>query len=265
MSQQNILSILHENKAASAHTIARKLGISRQAVHRHLKSMLSKGLIIKEGDPPKVRYMTTDKVQKATNVTKQEYHITKQDRRSKNNQKSCVVWFTGFSGSGKSTLANALEHRLFEMSKNTYVLDGDNVRHGLNKDLTFSAKDRTENIRRVGEVSTLMVDAGMFVMTAFISPYASDRNMVRSLLDKEEFLEVFVDCPIDVCEERDVKGLYKKARKGIIKDFTGIDAPYEAPESPEIIVATDTHSIDECINQIIEYMEKNEYFAGATA
>ena len=263
MSKQEILAVIHENNAASVALISRRLGISRQAIHRHIQQLLDEEVIKKEGKPPKVRYMDTDNMQKSTNVVKQDYHVTKADRQAKNQQKSCVVWFTGLSGSGKSTLANALERRLFEMGKNTYVLDGDNIRHGLNKDLTFSAKDRTENIRRIGEVANLMVDGGMFVMTAFISPYIADRNMVRSLLENDEFIEVFVDCPIEVCEQRDVKGLYEKARKGIIKDFTGIDAPYEAPERAEVVVKTDQHSIDECVDQIVEYMQQNEYFKEA--
>ena len=258
----DILPILHENRRASAQTLSRKLGISRQSVHKYLKALLSEGLITKTGQPPKVTYMASKSLNKSTNVVMQEYHVTKEDRRSKNDQRSCVIWFTGYSGSGKSTLANAVESRLFEMGKNTYVLDGDNVRHGLNKDLTFSAKDRTENIRRIGEVSSLMVDAGLFVMTAFISPYASDRNMVRSLLGDGEFLEVYVKCPLNICEERDVKGLYKKARKGIIKDFTGVDAPYEEPENPEVVIETDKNDVEESVDQIIDYMIKNEYFAG---
>lgn len=260
MSKASVLNVIHENGVASASVIARKLDISRQAVHKHLTQLLEEGDIKKIGEAPKAKYMAAEDKPKSKHIVKQEYHITKEDRQRKNDQKSCVVWFTGLSGSGKSTLANALERRLFEMHKNTYVLDGDNIRHGLNKDLSFSAKDRTENIRRIGEVSNLLVDAGLFVMTAFVSPYIADRNMVRNLLEADEFVEVYVKCPLNVCEERDVKGLYEKARKGIIKDFTGIDAPYEAPENPEIIVETDKKSIDQCIDQIVDYMQENEYF-----
>lgn len=191
----------------------------------------------------------------------QSYTISKAERRSKNEQRSAVVWFTGFSGSGKSTLANALERRLFELGKNTYVLDGDNVRRGLNSDLGFSEDDRTENIRRIGEVSALMVDAGLFVLTAFISPYQADRDSVRKLVEADEFIEVFVSCPLEVCEQRDVKGLYEKARSGEIKEFTGVSAPYEEPANPEIIVKTNEHSVDECVEQIISYMKTNDYMS----
>lgn len=254
-----IVSLLQENNVMSADSLSKKLDISRQAVHKSLKQLIESNQVIKKGNPPKTLYMAHPQQPKSTNIVKQDYHITKIERRNKNAQRSAVIWFTGLSGSGKSTLANAVERRLFEMGKNTYVLDGDNVRHGLNKDLTFSAKDRTENIRRIGEVSHLMVDAGLFVLTAFISPYISDRNMVRSLVDKDEFIEVFVSCPLKVCEERDIKGLYEKARKGQIKNFTGIDAPYEQPEQPEVVVKTDQHSIEECVDQIVAYMEEKEY------
>lgn len=257
--QVNILSIIEENNFASADLISRRLGISRQAVHKHLKQLIDGSNIIKKGKPPKTTYMSNPNNTKSTNIVMQDYNITKQERRMRTGQKSAIVWFTGLSGSGKSTLANAVERRLFEMDKSTYVLDGDNVRHGLNKDLTFSAKDRAENIRRIGEVSGLMIDSGLFVLTAFISPYIADRNMVRSLVEKDEFIEVFVKCPLKVCEERDVKGLYEKARKGQIKDFTGIDAPYEQPESPEIVVETDKNSIEECVDKIVAYMTDKEY------
>jgi adenylylsulfate kinase len=164
--------------------------------------------------------------------------ITKQDRHRMNGHKSAILWYTGLSGAGKSTLANKVEEKLFERGIHTYVLDGDNIRHGLNKGLGFSTEDRKENIRRIGEVSKLFVDAGAFVSTAFISPYREDRDMVRQLVNDGEFIEIFVNAPLDVCEERDPKGLYKKARAGEIRNFTGIDDPYEAPENAELIIYT---------------------------
>ena len=187
---------------------------------------------------------------KATNVTWHDQHVTKADRARLKKQRPCIVWFTGLSGSGKSTIANALEQRLHADGYHTYLLDGDNVRHGLNKDLGFSAEDRVENIRRIGEVAKLFVDAGMIVLTAFISPYRGDRQMVRDLVGDGEFIEVFVDTPLDVCEERDPKGLYAKARAGVIKDFTGIDAPYEAPERPEVCMDTSSRSVDEIVEML---------------
>jgi len=175
-------------------------------------------------------------LEKSTNVVWHEQAILKEDRRKQNGHNSFVLWFTGLSGSGKSTLANALAARLYNDGVRNYVLDGDNVRHGLNKDLGFSEEDRTENIRRIGEVAKLFVDSGQVVLTAFISPFQEDRKLVRDLLEDKEFIEVYVKCPIETCEERDPKGLYEKARQGIIKDFTGISSPYEEPESPEITV-----------------------------
>lgn len=178
--------------------------------------------------------------------------IQREQRAAAKSQRPGVVWFTGLSGAGKSTLANALDSRLHSQGNHTYLLDGDNVRHGLNKDLGFSSKDRVENIRRIGEVAKLFVDAGLIVSTAFISPFRADRKMVRSLFEPGEFIEVFVDAPLKVCEQRDPKGLYKKARDGIIKDFTGIDSPYEPPQSAEIVVNTDSATIDQCIDEIMD-------------
>ena len=155
---------------------------------------------------------------------------------SLNQQRPCVIWFTGLSGSGKSTIANELEKKLFEIGKRTYILDGDNLRHGLNNDLGFSEQDRVENIRRVAEVAKLMVDAGLIVLATFISPYRSDRQAARELFEEGEFIEIFVDTPLDLCESRDPKGLYKKARQGLIKNFTGIDSPYEQPTKAEITI-----------------------------
>jgi adenylylsulfate kinase len=195
--------------------------------------------------------------QKATNVVWHQGNISKEDRERLNNQRGVCIWFTGLSGSGKSTIANEVQTMLFERGNLTYVLDGDNIRHGLNKDLGFSPKDRTENIRRIGEVGKLFVDAGIIVMTAFISPYREDRNSARNLMKNGEFIEVYVECDLEVCEQRDVKGLYQKAREGVIPEFTGISAPYEAPENPELVINT-ARQTDEKINaqRVIEYLEE---------
>jgi len=185
--------------------------------------------------------------------------ITRKARELSRGHKGVTIWLTGLSGSGKSTIAHSLEEKLFERGIATYVLDGDNIRFGLNKDLGFSREDREENIRRIGEVAKLFVDAGIITITAFISPYRSDRDNVRSIHLKGDFIEVYVKCPIEICEQRDVKGLYKKARNGEIKGFTGIDAPYEEPETPEIVVDTAKESLDVSINKIINYLEQNAY------
>ncbi len=194
--------------------------------------------------------------QKATNITWHETTVTAEDREKLLNQKGCVIWFTGLSGSGKSTLANAVEHVLHQQRHHTYVLDGDNVRHGLNKNLGFSPEDREENIRRIGEVAKLFADAGTIVMTAFISPYRTDRDQARALIAEGRFVEVFVDCPLEVCEERDTKGLYKKARAGEIKEFTGISAPYESPLNPEVTVDSAELSIEACAEAVISALVK---------
>jgi len=186
-------------------------------------------------------------------------NIKKEDRQRQKGHKSVILWFTGLSGSGKSTLAHAVEEKLFEMGIHTYVLDGDNIRTGLNRDLGFSAEDREENIRRIGEVAKLFVDAGIVTLTAFISPYKKDRELVRNLVEEGEFIEIYVKCPLEICEQRDVKGLYKKARAGIIKNFTGIDDPYEEPENPEIIVETDKETLGESVNKIINYLKEHGY------
>jgi adenylylsulfate kinase len=188
--------------------------------------------------------------------------ITKEDRRLLNGHSSFILWFTGLPSSGKSTLANKTEERLFKAGIRTYVLDGDNIRTGLNKNLGFSKEDREENIRRIGEVAKLFVDAGVVVLTAFISPYIKDREMVRNLVEDGEFIEIYVKCPLEVCEKRDVKGLYEKARKGIIKQFTGVDDPYEEPENPEIVIETDKVGIEESVDIIIEYLEKKGKLLG---
>ncbi len=194
-------------------------------------------------------------IQKATNITWHEGHITKADRENVLNQKGVVLWFTGLSSSGKSTIARELESILFDRGHLAYVLDGDNVRHGLNKNLGFSPEDRTENIRRIGEVAKLFADAGLITITAFISPYREDRNAARTLMGEGEFIEIFLDTPLSVCEERDPKGLFKKARAGQIKEFTGISAPYEAPDNPEIRIDTSSLTIRECASEVILYLE----------
>ncbi|BCN92761.1 adenylyl-sulfate kinase [Thiomicrorhabdus immobilis] len=193
------------------------------------------------------------------NIVWHDHHVSRAERSEMKNQTPCILWFTGLSGSGKSTVANAVENLLFQMAKHTYLLDGDNVRHGLNKGLSFSEVDRVENIRRVGEVAKLFSDAGLIVLTAFISPFAADRNMVREMTRPGEFIEVFIDTPLATCEQRDPKGLYKKARAGEIKDFTGIDSPYEAPSNPEIRIVNDGISIDNAAQQVIDYLKENKY------
>lgn len=191
-------------------------------------------------------------LRRAQNVHWQETDITREARASLKNQKPAVLWFTGLSGSGKSTIANVVEKKLHRMNRHTFLLDGDNVRHGLNKDLGFTDADRIENIRRVGEVARLLTDSGQIVITAFISPFRAEREMVRNMIPEGEFMEVFVDTPLSVAEERDVKGLYKKARSGELKNFTGIDSPYEAPEKPEIRIDTTKMTPDEAADLIIE-------------
>jgi adenylylsulfate kinase len=184
-----------------------------------------------------------------------QYRITRADRAALNRHKALAVWFTGLSGAGKSTLANALEVELVKMGIHTYILDGDNIRSGLNADLDFSESGRTENIRRIGEVTNLFVDAGIVVLSAFISPFRKDRESVRQIVGAENFVEVFVDCPLEICEQRDVKGLYKKARAGEIKNFTGIDSPFEAPINPDVYVNTHEQSLQECLDLLINYFK----------
>lgn len=198
-------------------------------------------------------------MRQSKNIIWHETEVTKEEREALMQHKSAILWFTGLSGSGKSTISVALEKKLYEQNIHTYRLDGDNVRHGLNNNLGFSPDDRTENIRRVGEVSKLMIDAGLFTLAAFISPYRRDRDQVRGLVNPNEFLEVYVDASLETCEARDPKGLYKKARLGEIKEFTGIDAPYEEPIDPEIIIDTNKLSIDESVEAIINYLKDNNY------
>ena len=189
------------------------------------------------------------------NIVAQIHDITKSDRNNLTGNNSFVIWFTGLSGSGKSTLANNLEKKLLSEGILTYILDGDNIRGGLNKDLDFTENGRVENIRRIGEVAKLMTDAGVVVLTAFISPFKEDRNTVRRLLNDGEFIEIYVKCDLNTCEERDVKGLYSKAREGKIKNFTGIDSPYEEPVNPEITVDTSVMNINDCVETIYKYIE----------
>ncbi|MDQ1338044.1 MAG: Adenylyl-sulfate kinase [Campylobacterota bacterium] len=195
----------------------------------------------------------------SNNIVWHNSHLSKEQRSNLKNQKPCILWFTGLSGSGKSTLANALEVKLFELGFHTYLLDGDNVRHGLNVDLGFDDKARVENIRRVGEVAKLFVDSGTIIITAFISPFISDRAQVRALVKEDEFIEIFVDTPLEVCESRDPKGLYKKARAGEIKNFTGIDSPYEKPLKPEVHIINDKIEFNENIDIIVKYLKTNGY------
>jgi adenylylsulfate kinase len=191
---------------------------------------------------------------RATNITWHETHVTRSDRELLLGQKGTTVWLTGLSGSGKSTVAVAAEKALLERGRVAYVLDGDNIRHGLNKNLGFSPEDRTENIRRIGEVARLFTDAGLIVFASFISPYRADRDLVRSIHDPGRFVEVHVAADLAICEERDVKGLYRKARAGEIPEFTGISAPYEAPEKPELVLRTDRQSVGESVDQILDYL-----------
>ncbi|MFT6419505.1 MAG: adenylylsulfate kinase [Porticoccus sp.] len=202
--------------------------------------------------------------QKATNVQWHHGEVTRDDRFQLMGQRGTTLWFTGLSGSGKSTVAVALESRLYEFGKLAYRLDGDNVRLGINKNLGFSAADRTENIRRIGEIAKLFADAGIISLSSFISPYRADRDAVRQLHKAAglDFIEVFVDCPLQEAEKRDPKGLYKKARAGEIKNFTGIDDPYEAPENPEIHLQTDQTTLAEEVDMIINYLKSHQFLAG---
>ncbi|MCC6206723.1 MAG: adenylyl-sulfate kinase [Gammaproteobacteria bacterium] len=191
---------------------------------------------------------------KSTNVVWHQATIDRQMRETMNGHKSAILWFTGLSGSGKSTLAHAVEDKLHKMKCRTFVLDGDNIRHGLCSDLGFSDEDRVENIRRIGEVSKLFIESGVIAMTAFISPFRADRERVRGLVMHGDFIEIYCKASLEVCEQRDVKGLYKKARAGEIKAFTGITSPYEAPENPEIIVETGADSLDKCADQVLDLL-----------
>jgi adenylylsulfate kinase len=194
---------------------------------------------------------------RSSNVKWHDGDIDREKREALMNQKGVCLWFTGLSGSGKSTLAREVEKALYEHGQLSYVLDGDNIRHGLNGDLGFSDKDRKENIRRIGEVSKLFVDAGLITLTAFISPFTKDREAVRHMLEEEQFIEIYVECSIEICEQRDVKGLYAKARKNEITAFTGISSPYEAPQNPEILVNTGEQNLEQSAQIIIDYLKSN--------
>lgn len=197
---------------------------------------------------------------KSDNVVWHQTAITRQDRNDLHNHESIIIWFTGLSGAGKSTLANALEQKLHATGCATIVLDGDNVRHGLCGDLSFSTDGREENIRRIGEMSKLFIDAGVIAITAFISPFRHDRRRVRNLVEEGDFIEVYCRCSLETCEKRDIKGMYKLARSGEIKEFTGISSPYEEPEQADITVDTDKHSIEECVNHIVAELEGLQIF-----
>jgi adenylylsulfate kinase len=192
------------------------------------------------------------------NIVWHDHRVSKAERKRLNNHQACIIWFTGLPSSGKSTIASEVEHQLYTKGIRTYLLDGDNVRHGLNRDLGFSPEDREENIRRIGEVAKLCVDAGMITLVAFISPYRKDRERVRTGVEAGEFVEVYVKCPVEVCEQRDAKGFYRKARKGEIKDFTGVSAPYEEPLKPEIILETEKLSVEESVKKILDYLKQRK-------
>lgn len=196
--------------------------------------------------------------QKATNITWHEHKVAREDRETLLKQKGVLLWFTGLSASGKSTVANEVTYQLHQMGKLTYVLDGDNIRHGLNKNLGFSPEDREENIRRISEVGNLFADAGLIATTAFISPYRKDRDFARQLLGEGRFIEIFVKASVDTCEKRDPKGLYQKAKKGEVKEFTGISAPYEEPLKPEIVLDADTMTIEAEVEMVMDYLKEKQ-------
>jgi adenylylsulfate kinase len=198
---------------------------------------------------------------KSKNITWHHGLVERGEREKRNKNKGVILWYTGLSGSGKSTIANEVEKKLFESGFHTYVLDGDNIRFGLNSNLGFSPEDRAENIRRIGEVAKLFVDAGIIVSTAFISPYREDRDRVRSIVEDGDMVEIFVQCDLTICEQRDAKGLYKKARAGEIKEFTGISAPYEEPADAELTIDSGKHSVEESAQMVIEYLRENEYLS----
>jgi len=200
---------------------------------------------------------------KSPNVKWHHATVTRARREVLNNHHGGILWFTGLSGAGKSTLAHAVEERLHGMQCRTFVFDGDNVRHGLCADLGFSAEDRTENIRRIGEMAKLFLEAGVISLTAFISPFRSDRERVRSLVPHGDFIEIYCRCPLEVCEERDVKGMYKRARAGEIKDFTGISSPYEEPDRAELVVDTSATNLDECVEMVVKLLRERMIISGS--
>ena len=190
------------------------------------------------------------------NVTWHRAAVTREMREKQNGHKSVIVWFTGLSSSGKSTIAHAVEEKLYEIGCRTFVFDGDNVRHGLNKNLGFSREDRKENIRRIGEMCKLFTEAGIIALTAFISPYSEDRNVIRQMVKDGDFIEIYCNCSLKVCESRDKKGIYERAKRGEIPEFTGISAPYEIPENPEIVIDTENTSLEECVDRVLEYLSE---------
>jgi adenylylsulfate kinase len=198
---------------------------------------------------------------KSKNLTWHDGQVNRTEREKMLGQKGCIIWLTGLSGSGKSTVAVAAEKLLHDQGRLTYILDGDNIRQGLNNNLGFSPEDRTENIRRIGEVAKLFADAGVIVFTAFISPYRSDRDQARDIMGQDDFIEVHVATDLETCEKRDAKGLYAKARKGEIPEFTGVSAPYEAPEKPELVIDTGGQAVDESAGELIAYLDKNGYLS----
>jgi adenylylsulfate kinase len=197
------------------------------------------------------------------NIFQQQSLISRQDRELQAGHKSVILWFTGLSGAGKSTLAHAVEKALFELHCRTFVIDGDNVRHGLCNDLGFTNEDRQENIRRIGEMSKLFLEAGVIVLTAFISPFQADRTRVRTLVKEHEFIEIYCKAELSVCEKRDIKGLYAKARRGEIADFTGISSPYEVPQNPELIVNTGNEALAKCVDQVLAYLQTQKILASS--
>ena len=196
------------------------------------------------------------------NIRWHESLVSRAQHEQLNSHKSTILWFTGLSGSGKSTLAHAVEKELHDQGSRTFVFDGDNVRHGLCADLGFDQPDRVENIRRVGEMAKLFIEAGVIALTAFISPYRADRDRVRALVAPEDFIEIYCQCPVEVCEQRDVKGLYAKARQGLIKDFTGISLPYEPPVNPELLLDTDVQPLEQCVTEILKFLKQRNILAG---
>lgn len=235
---------------------------SLKASEKSLRRKIRIYLVPISCDAARFVHMSSEQSSKSSNVVWHHANITREKREQTNGHRSAVLWFTGLSGAGKSTLAHAVEERLHEMGAKTFVIDGDNVRHGLCGDLTFSDEDRIENIRRVGEVAKLFVEAGVITLTAFISPFRSDRAKVRSLLGEGDFIEVYCKTPIEVCESRDVKGLYAKARAGKISAFTGISSPYEEPEDPEVIAETGSLELDACVDQVITELVNRGIVAG---
>lgn len=247
-----------EQERTNEHLSAKKINASERAL---INISTAEALLLEGGEEFDILDVQTSEIlgngsveftlHRATNIRWQQLSINKNSRAQLKQQKALCIWFTGLSGSGKSTIANLLEKRLFDKNLHTYLLDGDNLRHGLNRDLGFTEADRVENIRRVGEVARLMVDAGLIVIASFISPYTSERRMARKLFLEGEFIEVFVDTPLSECEQRDVKGLYAKARRGELKNFTGIDSAYERPEHPELRIDTSNQSPEACVEHIM--------------